>query len=131
MPTALHPSQLSDEQLVKTIVEFLTKHNPDGALMLAIGEELDKRILNKKIKISDAVDLLSESFQDKSPGSYYYAWQSNIAMAFKDEFDRWCKNIVGRNAAPDHIHEIANEAAKNFLNLLIKREDSEQVQANQ
>lgn len=123
MPTALHPSQLSDEQLVKTVVEFLIKHNPDGALMSAIGEELDKRILNKKIKISDAIDLLRESFQDKSPGSYYYSWQSNIAMAFKDRFHQYVKEEATNEViVMDYdLHKIANDAAKNFLDLLIKK----------
>lgn len=48
----------------------------------------------------------------------YYAYQSNIAMAFKDEYHRARKDkaYIGSIA----IHEIANKAAKNFLNLLIE-----------
>ena len=43
----------------------------------------------------------------------YYGWQSNIAMAFVDEFNK--KHPDGLS-----MHEIANQAAKNFLDLLIK-----------
>jgi hypothetical protein len=52
--------------------------------------------------------------------SFYYAYQANIAMAFQDEYNRQ----VGLLASSAHIdeidiHSISNEAAKNFLNLLI------------
>lgn len=58
---------------------------------------------------------------------YYYAWQSNIAMAFKDSVyweagyteDGDGGNRV-YNITPEKLHEIANNAAKYFLNLLIK-----------
>jgi hypothetical protein len=48
---------------------------------------------------------------------YYYGWQSNIAMAFKDEYSR----KIGRVSQEhwDQIHDIANQAAKNFLDILI------------
>jgi len=46
---------------------------------------------------------------------YYTSWQANIAMAFKDEFDRHDENIDRKK-----LHLIGNNAAKNFLNLLIR-----------
>ena len=52
----------------------------------------------------------------RSDEGYYYSWQSNIAMAFFDEYYRNNKRYKNK----DDIHKIANEAAKNFLNLLIK-----------
>jgi len=54
--------------------------------------------------------------KDKSVGSYYHSWQCNIAMAFKDEYDRNEKKYKNGH----DIHTIANQAAKNFLDLLIK-----------
>ena len=62
--------------------------------------------------------ICEELAKDKSEGSYYYSWQANIAMSFVDEFNRQCEN------QPIHIisqmvHKIANNAAKNFLDLLI------------
>lgn len=45
---------------------------------------------------------------------YYLTWQANIAMAFYDEFRRSKpKNLK-------QVHKAANEAAQNFLNMLIK-----------
>ena len=60
---------------------------------------------------------LEDMRKDKSGGSLYYAWQANIAMAFYDEFMR--QRNDSEESAED-IHEIANNAAKNFLDMLIK-----------
>ena len=51
----------------------------------------------------------------KKDESYYYSWQSNIAMKFQDEYYR-TKGYKNRQK----IHDISNNAAKAFLNLLIK-----------
>lgn len=50
---------------------------------------------------------------------YYQAWQANIAMAFVDHYTWAVKNEELWPTASD-VRRIANEAAKNFLNLLIK-----------
>lgn len=55
---------------------------------------------------------------------YFYSWQANIAVAFQDEYQRQYEDANGKilDAEKDitpPIHEVANEAAKNFLNLLI------------
>lgn len=55
--------------------------------------------------------ITTEMNNDKSPGSYYYSWKANIAMSFLDEWNRWDKPEC-------YIHEVANNAAKNFLDLL-------------
>ena len=47
----------------------------------------------------------------------YYSYQSGIAMAFMDEYLKCKKKYKNRN----DIHRISNQAAKNFLNLLIKK----------
>jgi len=61
--------------------------------------------------------LISELKKDEG---YYYSWQANIAMAFKDEFHRQAGQPGEvKHVNSDDIHEIANQAAKNFLNLLI------------
>lgn len=48
---------------------------------------------------------------------YRRSWQANIAMAFKDEWQRSADN-GGLPCKPEHIHEIANKAATYFLSLL-------------
>jgi len=49
--------------------------------------------------------LKKELSKDKTPGSYYYGWQSNIACTIMDNSD------IG--------HEKANEIAVKFLDRLI------------
>lgn len=81
--------------------------------------------MSEKITIPDAIKVLRESLaEDKSEGSYYYSWQANIAIAFKDEFRRSMEahqpNALKWLFKKNGLHEISNNAAKNFLDLLIK-----------
>lgn len=67
----------------------------------------------------DAVNhLATELDKDKSEGSYYYTWQSNIAMSF---YDAYQKEFGKSDKMGVIISEIANDAAKNFLDLLISQ----------
>lgn len=65
--------------------------------------------------IKHIVNALKEDY------GYYYSWQSNIAMAFQDEFRR--------EYLHKGLHEISNNAAKNFLSLLMQPQP-EQSQAD-
>lgn len=78
-------------------------------------------------ELKNAVDTLCNALsEDKSEGSYYYSWQANIAMAFKDEFDRYAKDKEIEGSAQNfNVREIANNAAKNFLDLLIHKPDGQ------
>ena len=58
-----------------------------------------------------AVETLSKALRENP--SLYYAYQANIAMAFKNE-------MVRNGHDFPTLHDIANIAAKNFLDLLIK-----------
>lgn len=60
----------------------------------------------------EAVDHLCEQLRNDS--GYYYSWQANIAMQFKDACARAGYQF------PD-LHKLSNEAAINFLNLLVKQ----------
>jgi len=53
----------------------------------------------------------------KAEPDYYYAWQSNIAMAFQDAYS-WEK--LNKKPSRKDIHKISNIASKNFLDLLCK-----------
>jgi len=66
-----------------------------------------------RTELKNAVNLLCDELR-KDP-EYFYSWQSNIAMAFKDEYDRQ----VVRPGLSAPVHIIANNAAKNFLTSLI------------
>ena len=68
-------------------------------------------------ELKQAVDVLCKALnKDKSEGSYYHSWQANIAMAFKDEYERIYPNTVEHSKMV--VHQIANNAAKNFLDIL-------------
>lgn len=68
-------------------------------------------------KISEAVKVLTEELSRDE--GYFYSWEANIAMAFKDEWN-WHVEKQGYPYTKEHIHEIANKAANNFLNQLCK-----------
>lgn len=55
---------------------------------------------------------------DKEPGSYYHSWQANIAMAMSDE---WMREIRSNKGAVRDINATCNQAAKNFMDLLISQ----------
>jgi hypothetical protein len=60
--------------------------------------------------IENAMRVLIREFKkDKSPGSYYYSWQANIAMQI---FDNCEKKLSA---------EKCNEIAIKFLNYLIEQ----------
>ena len=59
----------------------------------------------------EAVDKLISELREDS--LYYCSWQNGISMAFYDEMRRRGYQI------PDML-EVANEAAKNFLDMLIR-----------
>ena len=50
----------------------------------------------------------------------YYAYQANIAMAFMDTYDQAIMKKGGKYLNRAERHEVANDAAKHFLNLLIR-----------
>lgn len=95
-----------------------------GNTTIIIGKK-DRNIYDKfldelsKRKEYVTIDL-EELRKDKSEGSLYYAWQANIAMAFKDEFSRMKKEYSGDYSSDYFIHKVSNQAAKNFLDTLIK-----------
>lgn len=65
------------------------------------------------MELKDAVIKLKEEL--KKDEGYYYSWQANIAMAFKDEY------IRKMGGTSSNVHDIANQAARNFLDLLISQ----------
>ena len=64
------------------------------------------------MKIKKAVNTLRKVLNKDQ--NLYYGYQSNIAMAFVDEFNR--------NYDDKSIRCVANQAAKNFLNTFIKED---------
>lgn len=77
-----------------------------------IGEKLVEELENN---VPLAIEVLKKAMNDEG---YYMAWQANIAMAFYDEF---IKQRPDSDEESEVIHKIANNAAKNFLNLLFEK----------
>jgi len=64
--------------------------------------------------VGQAVATLARALdEDRTKGSLYYGYQSNIAMSFVDAFEQNKKTLRG------DIHEVANKAARAFLDMLI------------
>lgn len=80
-------------------------------------KEPNYRVVILNQRLHDAVKVFQEELEKDE--ELYYGWQSNIAMAFYDEFKRFSQTY-GRNEAVQMIHEVANNSAKNFLDQLIK-----------
>lgn len=68
---------------------------------------LDYRIVKTVPTIKNFISMLADELKDKE---YFYGWQSNIAMAFKDQMMR---------CPEKSIHDNANIAAAYFLRLLM------------
>ena len=72
----------------------------------------------RNLKFKQAIKIVTSEIKNDS--ELYYGYQSNIAMAFVDEHYR-IKKKTGKSALSNKdIHLVANEAAKNFLNLWCK-----------
>ncbi len=68
-----------------------------------------------EITTQQAVEHLQKAL--KEDPDYYYGWQANIAMGFKDEYAK--HTALGHHIDGETIHEIANDGAKRFLDLLL------------
>lgn len=95
-------------KIIRKLKEILYPRDSKQRLKYGMSDELCRSmsILRKELK------------KDISEGSYYHVWQANIAMAFYDEMKDYCeKNHL--NLYID-LHKVSNDAAKRFLNLLIR-----------
>jgi len=72
----------------------------------------------KLMKLQKAVKTFRKGLKKNS--DFYLAYQANIAMQFIDEYSRKRKEKNYDYMNNQDIHEIANTAARAFLNLLIK-----------
>jgi hypothetical protein len=67
--------------------------------------------ITRETMISEAINILCEALEeDKSEGSYYYGWKSNLACVIMDNSEL--------------KHDKANEIAKKFLDYLIRVNDN-------
>jgi hypothetical protein len=109
--------------LIMAISKITTESQTDKTPNEVLQQIVDLKATVYGTELSNATKILAEELKNKS--EYYYNWQANIAMAFKDEFCRKYEEGGEKGAVYEledlDIHEIANDAAKNFLDLLIER----------
>lgn len=95
----------------------------DFYIKKASGYDVPKKSeITQQVKLSEAINTFISALKgDASVGSYYYGWQSNLAMAFYDTFRDVANQYDGEYTLPiDDLHMVCNDAAKAFLNQLIK-----------
>jgi hypothetical protein len=73
----------------------------------------------KTKKIEKAVKTLCKALR-KDP-KLFYAYQSGIAVQFQDEYSRRRKEKDYLYMNNEDIHQISNDAATAFLNILIEK----------
>ena len=68
--------------------------------------------------IIEAVKVLTTAI--KNDKDFRESYKANIAMAFKDEVDRYFTRNKTNRLNRERLHILANKAADNFLNLWCK-----------
>jgi len=68
--------------------------------------------------LKNAVEVLIDAL--RTDEGYRIGWQANIAMSFYDEWRNGAQERDYIDLGKLDIHEISNNAAKNFLELLCK-----------
>lgn len=66
--------------------------------------------MSEENRVPEALAILKEAMEKDE--SYFISWQANLAMCFKDGF--------ANNINKKTLHEIANDAAVEFINRLLK-----------
>ena len=69
-------------------------------------------------ELPGAIRLVQKAIRDDA--GYRQGWLANIAMAFHDEWYRTLPHNGGNPPGADLIHGIANQAARNFLDLFTR-----------
>ena len=91
----------------------------DSTKATKIGDELMEKISSDIPNAMAALGKALLKFKG-GEGDYYHACKYNIAMSFFDECERFCRVNKKKNIHPGAFAEIGNNAAKKFLDLLIK-----------
>ena len=108
-------------------VEIMNPRSREMDVVIYNAENTDGYLFDST-SIKQAIEVITKALREDP--DYYYSWQANIAMQFKDLFtydSLTGSGLLGSRITQkvtintsEEIHKIANDAAKNFLNLLIK-----------
>ena len=76
------------------------------------------QLIYPKPSLQEAIETLCNALKEDK--ALFRAYKDNIAMAFQDEYNYYMDKY-GRINSSEDIWTISNNAAKNFLNLLISK----------
>jgi hypothetical protein len=89
-------------------------------MITKLKERFNNWLYRKAMKI-----VVKELRKDKRPGSMYFAWQYNLAMVFYEQYTVMAEkngwNKCKSKAVQTREAMEFNQAAKNFLEILIKQ----------
>lgn len=93
--------------------------NIDTEEFLKLSNNLGIQFVQTEISYQEAIKVVCDTL--KKDEKMYRVYKDNIAMAFKDEHSKQTEGLDSEEIGyKQDIHEIANQAADNFLQLLIK-----------
>lgn len=99
---------------------FFVRTPYDEVLRAWLNFKEDKEDRAPSQDVGQAVATLARALdEDKSEGSLYYGYQSNIAMNFIDAWVAHYGKTRDRPGHRDEVQEIANDGARRFLDMLI------------
>lgn len=109
-----------EEKIYSALIQSSTcwSETPKGVFDKALADKIaEELIIEIHTHYNPMKALTNQLLKDPE---LYFAWQSNIAMAFIDrvKFNEMIDGIPVTVFDPNNVHNIANEAAKHFLNLL-------------
>lgn len=113
------------KQVKKDSEEYSKPLDENKKPLAVFGNEAERlTYLEQPLGVPIAVERLCVEFRkDQGPGTLYETWHANIAAAFYDATIKFCKEETAKGNGfvftdGRVVMEIANAAAKNFLNNL-------------
>ena len=100
--TLYEPDLTKTESKIKSC-EYIAEHMINR-IPIDYSDNFNK---DKNVTVQEAMKVVTKAIKEDE--GYRVGWQANISTAFKDRYNRY-----------DEIHDIANDAADNFLTLLTK-----------
>lgn len=117
-------SEKTSKSVAKKAARLLQDEN-SSADVKSVAASVLTQVEKNGNSVSEAVKVLADAL--KKDNDFYYAYQANIAMAFKDKVYQYQRKHGKRSLSQKDYHVIANDAAKGFLDSLIYQTDNEEV----
>lgn len=106
------------EEIILKTLKKAQGVSPDSLAADSKLINLQNELLNEIHTVYNPIQVVTEAI--KNDPDLYQAWQSNIAMSFKDlvKYNQFLEDVPIIVFDAYQVDELANQAAKNFINLL-------------